>query len=390
MKRARRSMGLGVLALTLTLFGACARDSGPPSDPRDLIQLRWIKAYAHESRSDVETGLLWGLSLAGAELPRGKRIIVWQGDRLTLDMARARVVEGTQSAWRDFLAALEASGEYQRYGAVDVGRFMAIMLGDAPRYYALTGALPDYPAARAHYRFDGKSAAVVTSGVALGSRRIDLSLADTARQLAFVGFEGHGSFVDGSFVPHEMELVDVMPNGQLRFALYDLDGRLKDGASPELTRAGKPGKCMWCHESGLMVSLVDYPGVSGFYGRGEFDALIAQRRRLLREYRDGVDTQIEFGNGQDHTFAELLYMSFEEPSRERLAREWGVTVERATELLRGKPTHAATERAQLGDALYRREDVDALAPYAVLAAPPSVREPSTRGSSPAGQVVSAG
>ena len=132
---------------------------------------------------------------------------------------------------------------------------------------------------------------------------------------------------------------------------------------------------MWCHESGLMVSLVDYPGVSGFYDRGGFDARIEQHRRLLRDYREGVDTQIEYDNRQDHTFAELLYMSFEEPSRERVAREWGVTVERATELLRGKPTHAQTERPQLGDRLYRREDVDALAPYAVLPAPRDIREP---------------
>ena len=67
MKRARWSLGVGVLACALSLFGGCARDNGPPSDSRDLIQLRWIKAYPGESRGDVETGLLWGLSLAGAE-----------------------------------------------------------------------------------------------------------------------------------------------------------------------------------------------------------------------------------------------------------------------------------------------------------------------------------
>jgi hypothetical protein len=369
----KRAMAAGVLALAL--LAACARDTGPPSDPRDLIQLRWVEAYPGESRGDVETGLLWGLSLAGADLPRGQRVIDWQGDRLTLDLARARVIEGTQPAWREFLDALKGSGEYRAHGSVDVGRFVAIMLGDARRYYALTGAGPDYPTARARYRFDEKSAAIVTSGVALGSRRIDLSLADTARQLAFVGFEGRGSLVDGSFVPHEMELVDVMPNGQLRFALYDLEGHLKDGASTELTRAGKPGKCMWCHESGLMVSLANYPGVSGFYGREEFDAQIGRRRTLLRDYRDGVDTQIEYGNRQDHTYAELLYMSFEEPSRGRLAREWGVSEERAAQLLRGRATHAQPEQARLGGELYRREDVDVLAPYAVLAAPRSIREP---------------
>ena len=68
-------------------------------------------------------------------------------------------------------------------------------------------------------------------------------------------------------------------------------------------------------------------------------------------------------------------MSFEEPSRGRLAREWGVSEERAAQLLRGRATHAQPEQARLGGELYRREDVDVLAPYAVLAAPRSIREP---------------
>jgi hypothetical protein len=364
-----------LIAISAVMLVACAQDEGPPSDPRDVIELRWVKAYPRESRSDVETGLLWGLSLVGATLPKGARVIRWQGDRITLDLARAQVLEGTQPAWREFIGAMKDSGEYRTRGALDAGRFMAIMLGDPDRYYALTGATPDYQAARNRYRFDGKPAAIVKSGVALGSRRIDLSVADSAAQMAFVGFEGRGSFTDSTFAPHEMELVDVMPNGQLRFALYDLEGRLKQGASRALTRAGKPAKCMWCHESGLMVSLVEYPAVRGFYDRREFDAIIAQRREMLSSYRRQLDMQIDYGERQDHTFAELLYLSFQEPSRQRLAREWGVSEERATALLRGIPTHAHGEFAFLGSELYHREDVEKLAPYAVLAAPQSMREP---------------
>jgi hypothetical protein len=261
---------------------------------------------------------------------------------------------------------------------MDVGRFLAITLGSSEHYYALTGATPDYAAARAKYRFDPRSAAIVNSAVALGSRRVEISIADRAAQLAFVAYEGHGSIVDGSFVPRELELLDMMPNGQLRFALYDLQGHLKQGASPDLTKAGKPAKCMWCHEAKLQSTFVDFPGANGYYDRRQFDALIVQRRELLRNYRDALDTQIRYRNTQDHTFVELLYTSFEEPSRERLAREWDMPVERVTELLRGKPTHAQTEYPYLGNELYRREDVENLAPYAVLAAPRDVREETGR------------
>ena len=377
MKRVAVHARFTAIALAV-LLGACVGDDGPPSDPRDLIELRWLKAYERESRSDVETGVLWNLSLLGAKLPSEARVIRWHDDRITLDLARAHVLEGTTPAWRQLIATLKASGEYQAHGAVDVGRFMALTLGDANQYYALTGAIPDYATARARFRFDERSAAIVQSGVARGSRRIDLSIADSAAQIAFVAYEGKGSLGDGTFVPHEMELLDMMPNGQLRFALYNLDGHLKQGATPELTKAGKPAKCMWCHESGVMPTLVEFQGARGFYDRREFETLAEARRKLLQQYRDGLDMQIEYRHRQDHTYGELLYLTFEEPSRERLAQEWGVSPKRAAELLRGKPTHAQAEFAYLGSELYRRQDVDILAPYAVVATPESVRELSAR------------
>lgn len=233
MRSGTRSVGFIALVLAL-LLAACAKNAVPPSDPRDLIELRWLKAYARESQSDVDTGLKWGLSLLGAELPADARVIRWRGDRITVDLARAQVLEGTIPAWRQLIAAMKASGEYQAHGALDVGRFLAL------------------------------------------------------------------------------------------------------------------------------------------------DALVTRRRALLGQYRDGLDTQIEYRNSQDHTYVELLYLSFEEPSLERLAAEWSVSIERATELLSGKPTHAQAEFAYLGSELYWREDVEGLAPYAVLAAPQSVREASAR------------
>jgi hypothetical protein len=309
-------------------------------------------------------------------LPAESRCLQWDDSRVTVDLERAHVLEGTEPAWRRFIADLKASGEYRAHGAIDVGRFLAVALGDPDHYYALTGALPRYDVARSRYRFDGKAAAIVKSAVAHGSRRIDIGLADRADQIAFVAFEGAGSLADGTFVPHESELLDTMPNGQLRFALYGLDGRLKAGATPALTTAGKPAKCMWCHESGLQSTFVDFSGASGFYDRHEFDGLVSSRRALLDDYRRELDTSIRYQNLQDHTYLELLYLTFEEPSHERLAAEWGVSVERAAELLRGKPTHAQAEFSWLGAELYRRQDVDALAPYAVFAAPISVRETS--------------
>ena len=46
----------------------------------------------------------------------------------------------------------------------------------------------------------------------------------------------------------EFDLIDLMPNGQLRYAVYGLDGVLLPYSSSDYGLAGKPAKCMWCHE----------------------------------------------------------------------------------------------------------------------------------------------
>jgi len=75
-------------------------------------------------------------------------------------------------------------------------------------------------------------------------------------------------------------------------------------------------------------------------------------------------------------------MSFAQPTAERLAAEWNIPVEEVRRILRAgnlKP-HPHSEEADdgiLGDALYDRSQVDALAPYTSVRGPTDFREPSS-------------
>jgi hypothetical protein len=73
---------------------------------------------------------------------------------------------------------------------------------------------------------------------------------------------------------------------------------------------------------------------------------------------------------------ELLYLSFMEPSAERLAVEWQTTAEDVRQKLQGKPTHNNPEFAFLGDVLYNRKDIDVLSPYKSVRAADDARESS--------------
>lgn len=379
-----RIRALQLFTTTLAWIGvgfclACAgcKDASPVGTPDDLVKLRWTRAYESEIRPDVSIGLAWGLSFLGARLPETGGAIVWQGDIATIDISRAGVEASTLPAWRALFAEIRKSDEYRVMGAMDIGRFFMLTLGSSKHYFALTGAEPDYQRARARYQFAAMTAAIVESGVARGQRLIEMTEPAAAQEVAFVAHEGSGSIPEGTFDAHEAELLDFMANGQLRVALYGRDGRLKDSASPDLTSAGKPAKCLWCHEIRLLTALNNRTNATGHLTTAEFDAGIAKRMRLVEIHRSSLESQIDFSRLQDHRCLEYLYLSFAEPTLDRLAREWRVTREEAARRVAGKRViHGAGEFKILGEERYSRDDVDSLGPYAVIRVPASPREPS--------------
>jgi hypothetical protein len=369
----RSMLALAMLAL---FGGGCGEHVIVNTDPSLTLHLRWVKGHPRETRADVESGLLWGLSYMGAKLPAGEHLVRWSGNVVTVDLARAELIAATLPAWRRFVSALKASDEYLRFGAIDIGRFMALTIGSSAHYYALTGASRTYAEFRAKYVFEPQQAAIAKSVIARGHRLVEIARAAQFGEIAFVAYEGAGSIADGSFEPREIETLDFMENGQLRFALYGLDGKLKHAATPQLTAAGKPAKCLWCHEINLHRAFDGTASIPGFYSSHQFDTIVAARNRIVAEHRKTLESLLDFERIYDHTFAELLYLSFMEPSAQRLAREWQLPFEQVRAHLRGRPTHVHHEHSFLGDKLYRREDVDVLAPFRVLQVPSDVREAS--------------
>jgi hypothetical protein len=371
-QRARSSFTL----LAMVLLAACG-DAAPPADPSLSIELRWIQSYADEGRSNVETGLLWTLSFLGAGLPRrSPDPLSWHGDVITLRLDYAGLEADALPHWRALLESMKASEEYRTMGALDVGRFVALTLCSSNHYYALTNAATDYEQARAKQAFAPQHVAIVESGVSHGNRLLEIAQGPAIADIAFIAHEGTGSLSQGTFLAGERELLDVMPNGQLRFAMYGSDGALKPAASRTVTGAGKPSKCLWCHETHLLRPFEGRTNVTGYVSLRDFERSVADRMGELRKARSGLVSRIDFSREQDHTYAELLYVSFYEPSADRVAREWGIPLTRAQETLSRLPTHAPQEFDLLGQQLYRRGDVDPLAPYHALEPPTDAREPS--------------
>ena len=374
----RRLASLRASAL-LAIGPLCLSCGDPPpyGDPDLAIDLRWIESYDSQARSDVETGLLWTLSFLGATLPAdGPDPVSWRDAVVTLHLDHAGIEADALPHWQRLLESMKASEEYRAMGALDIGRFVALTLCSSNHYFALTGAEPRYERAYASRAFAAELVAIVESDVSHGNRLLEIAEGPSVADIAFIAHEGTGSVSQQTFVAQERELLDVMPNGQLRAALYGADGALKPAADRTLTAAGKPAKCLWCHETHLLRSFDGRTSVPGYGSLGAFEQRIASRMEELRILRSTRASRVDFTREQDHTYAELLYLAFYEPSALRVAREWNVPVARAREALSRLSTHAHDEFDFLGQQLYRRGDVDALAPYGVLEPPTDPREPS--------------
>jgi hypothetical protein len=368
----------GALAIFI-LWNSCTyNDLGPNSTDDLKINLRWVKAYPDETREDIVTGLAWSLSFLGAELPAGsmEQAIEWQSDsHFIIDFTKTGFNNQAQAALSKIIPALKNSDEYRLLNGIDIGRFVMLTLNSTHHYLAITGVPEKYTSFRSLYTFDQKKAAILKSNIAFGNRLIEISTANHALQIAFSAAEGNGS-IAGTFDGEEFETIDIMKNGQLRIGLYDSNGNLKVAASPVLTAAGKPAKCLWCHETSLQPPYNDNHTLTGYYSTAEFKGKIDRFTKLIEDYRATLSSDIDFTKQHLHTKAEFLYLSFTEPSAERLAEEWGLTLEETKKKLQGIPTHAHDEFALLGNELYFRSQVEALAPFEPIRVPDEARDVS--------------
>ena len=372
-----------MLLLALAVMADSCRhdyeDSGVQADALTL-NMRWSQGYATETTIEAETGIKWCVSYLGAELPAGSfaRTLHWtSGTTFSLHLAQAGFSKEARQKLQTLVAMLRSSDEYKRTGSIDIGRFIALTIGSANHYYAITGAATTLTGFKSRFTFDLKQIAITQSVVSKAHRLIDVAYATAGKTAAFVAIEGFGRIDSNTFSAREYETIDIMKNGQLRVGIYSqADGKLRPASDTSLTQGGKPAKCLWCHELNFNPSFSPLAAdVPGYYSIPEFQSLISNQMNLLSAYRSQLNGDVDFSKKQEHQLMELLYISFMEPSAARLALEWNMSVQQVQSRMAGLPTHVYPEFPILGQ-LYYRKDADARAPYSSMPVPDRIREPS--------------
>lgn len=358
--------------LLLLLF--CENDSNSNviyiNKSTESLNLRWNKAYPDDTIDKSIIGLKWGLSYVGAKLPVIESGITVSNSIISIDINRLGFSDLAIQKLNALHNKIIASKEYQTTNTIDLGRYITLLLGASEHYYEIIGVPNQLDAVLSQYTFKPKKGYVNNSSVSLEHRIIQFSEQNGFNQL-FVSKE-----VDSITQEiYEYETIELLSNGQLRFGIFDVNGNRKNSADALHSNAGKPAKCMWCHESTINQMFTPQNDYLGYLTFTEFQNTLINYRESNRNLKLALTDGVSFSQTQQHTLTELLYISFMEPSAERLSLEWNLPLNQVQSLLSGLPTHMYKEFHFLGN-LYYRNDIENLAPFQGLSVSSSVREPS--------------
>lgn len=366
-----------IIILLICLPGilvSCAWDRLDPAS-NSTIKLRWNKQLPSDSKSNLETGLVWAFSYVGAQLKPGqlKHSLHWNSDNsFSLNVGELGFPPSVIPKINQLIAFAKSDLAYRQSGEMDFGHFLQFTTQSTWHNYALTEApssineiIQKKKRKGFWFHFD-----LSHSSISAGQRRIWFNVPQSVDEILFLSQEGSGSLVDGSFQIRSQEVIDVMPNGQLRFLIYDGMGNLKPAADTLLSIAGKPGKCQWCHEKHLLPLFLPSDDFEGAITRAEFLTYVQQAQELIDAFRKNLSTDIQFTNAQDHQWAELLHIGYEEPSLFRIGQEWKMDTLSVKAKLNSLKTHQNSEHPWLGN-LYRRTEVQVFDPNPGILVPES-------------------
>lgn len=360
-----------LLLFCFLLFVSCERDSySDLIETETSINLKWNKAYSDDTIDKSLIGLKWALSYMGATLPSSNNGFLNTENTITINIKKLGFTENAQQKILRLAEKIKATSEYQTNNSIDLGRYVTLLLGTSEHYYEIIGTPKTLTEVLNQYTLLPQKGYVDNSGVSLEHRIIQFSAQNDFNQV-FLSEEVDP--VSGEI--YEYETIELLPNGQLRFGIFNVNGNRKNNADAAHSNAGKPAKCMWCHESNIQPLFYPNNDYVGFLSYTDFRDTLLGYRESNRNQKLALTDGVDFAQTQQHTFTELLYISFMEPSAERLSLEWNLSIAQVQNLLSGLPTHVYDEFPFLGT-LYNREDVEALAPFQGLPVSSHVREES--------------
>lgn len=359
---------LSILLIT-TVISCTSKSAKDLLKTQNKINLKWNKSYTDDTIEKATLGLSWCYSNLGAKILNS--VVLTNSNKIiSVDINELGLNQNAIEKLELLHIKIKVTEEYLQNNSIDLGRYISLLIGASEHYYAITNVPKKLDDILSNYQLKQTKGYIDNSLVSFQHRIIEYSEQNNLNQL----------FVSSEIDPQngeilEYETIDIMDNGQLRFGVFDSSGIRKNSGKPIDTRAGKPAKCMWCHESKIARLFTIQNDFSGFLPYLQFKDTLSNYFTQLNENRLTLVDGVNFNNSQEHTLMELVYISFMEPSAERLSLEWDLPITEIQNRLSNLQTHIYPEFPFLGN-LYHRNEVESFAPFQSLEVSSSIRESS--------------
>jgi hypothetical protein len=378
MKKYRYFKVTCLFLIAISTFCACKKDEPEipevPVSTSGQAVYKWYQSDS-ETRSEFETGVRWYFSHLGAELTDAawKEGITWTSEtEFELNFEKLGFNPSATEVLNKLAKTYQNHEQYQKQKSIDFGSFVLNTLNNSNHYYAIVGMPSTLNEFKRPYQFTPKEALISPSSVSFEKRLISFPKEKVMDLVAFISEEIKGDVAGGNYQVLEHEVIDVMKNGELRYGVYQ-DGKLHHGAKPKFSAAGKPTKCMWCHESKMLPTFnAAEEKLPNYFNHNEFNDSIKLQNNLLTQQRKTRSGMVNFSNKQGHVEMELIYIRYMNPSPKRLASEWNMTENEVKMRLMSLSTYQHHEFKQLGQ-VYNRNDVLKFAPFLCVETPKEPR-----------------
>lgn len=334
-----------------------------------IINLAWYKSYKEDSLEKATIGLYWCYSMLGAKV-LNSAVLSSKNGVFIVDINTIALNENATTKIKILHQNIKKTEEYQQKNSIDLGRYIALLIGASEQYYRITNVPENLDNILSNYTLQPSKGYVNNSSVSFKHRIIEYSDQKNTKQL-FLSTEIDP--LNNKIV--EYETVEIMENGQLRFGIFNADKKRINAADENHTTAGKPAKCMWCHESNINQLFTQQEDFPGFLTGMQLNDSLIKFNNSLREKQNLLVKGVTFSNKQEHVQLELAYISFMEPSALRLSNEWNMSESEVKNRLVSLQTHVHQEFPFLGN-LYNRNEVEIFAPFKSIMVSSSVREKS--------------
>jgi hypothetical protein len=343
----------------------------PFSEPVTQLTVKWNQSYPTETKENVLLGLNWALANLGAKnVIESANGFSERTHKLVLEINLLGFNETAVNELQKLHSAIKSSEEYQHNQVIDVGRYVTLLIGASAHYNRITQVPIHLRDIISNYNLHQEAGFIDNSGISSNHRTLQFSKQKELNQV-FVSTEIDAN--SGQIL--EFETIEIMGNGHLRFGIFDQDSNRIDASNSSFSTAGKPAKCMWCHESKILPIFNTQNNHSGYLSYLQLKDSLLNFQNNLEFWQFNLPNGIDFSQKQDHAQMELLYISFMLPSAQNLSTEWGISETEVIDLLKSLPQFVTPEFLFLGKR-YAREDVQNYAPFESLKVSSSVREKS--------------